>query len=71
VTKGCVYAATGVSILRDVFVGERIVLTIQSVDNHHQIDIESTKLDFVTPSRCKKNVMRFLELWAFYPVNSY
>jgi hypothetical protein len=70
-TESYVYAATGVSIIGSLFVGERIVLTIKSVHNHHQIDIESTKLDFVTPSRCKKNVMRFLELWAFYPADGH
>ena len=70
-TESYVYAATGVSIIGDLFVGERIVLVIRSDGNHHQIDIESTKLDFLTPSRCKKNVIRFLELWAFYPANSH
>jgi hypothetical protein len=48
-------------------VGERLVATIRSVGSRHEVKIESVKLDYVTPSRSKKNVMRFLELWAFYP----
>ena len=66
----CIYAATGAQIIANVFVGERIVLTIRSAGSRHKVDMVSLKLDYVTPSRSKKNVMRFLELWAFYPNSS-
>jgi hypothetical protein len=69
-TVTCIYAATGVPIIGPIFVGERIALTIQSAGSRHKVEIESLKLDYVTPSRSKKNVMRFLELWAFYPSSS-
>jgi hypothetical protein len=66
-TDTCIYAAAGASIIGNVFVGERLTVTIQSAGSRHEVEIRSVKLDYVTPSRSKKNVMRFLELWAFYP----
>jgi|SRR4051794_15795906 hypothetical protein len=59
-------AAAGLVILGNFF-GEFVEVTIASNGDCHEVRVHSLKMDWITPSRSKRNVTRFLELWAAYP----
>lgn len=47
-----------------MFVGEHLKVGLQRIDDDTvQIVAESIKLDYVTPSRSRRNVLIFLEAW--------
>ena len=62
-----IIAATGLLLFSNAFLGEFITVQIYDSPIGHAVTIESMKLDYATPSRSKKNVVRFMEMWAFFP----
>jgi hypothetical protein len=63
-----ILAATGVSFGKDMWMGEVIWVTLsQKHPGHVRVVIRSIKTDFVSRSRSRRNVLRFLESWASLP----
>jgi hypothetical protein len=62
-----VHAATGVQLATRLFIGEYLRVRIKQDDGSTVAVIaESVKLDYVTPSRSRRNVLEFLEAWLPY-----
>jgi hypothetical protein len=65
-----ILAATGVSFGKDMWMGEVIWVTLtDEVQGHVRVVIRSTKADFISRSRSRRNVVTFLESWASFPGN--
>lgn len=63
-----VLAATGVSFGRDLWKGEVIWVTVTNESaGHVRVVIRSTKTDFISRSRSRRNVLAFLESWVSFP----
>ncbi|GAB3443190.1 hypothetical protein GCM10027517_21340 [Phycicoccus ginsengisoli] len=63
-----VLAATGVSFGKDMWLGEVIWVTLSDgSEGNVRVVIRSTKADFVSRSRSRRNVVTFLESWASFP----
>ncbi len=66
---GCrILAATGVSFGKDRWLGEVIWVTLSDeTPGHVRVCVRSTKTDFASRSRSRRNVVTFLESWASFP----
>jgi hypothetical protein len=62
-----IVAATGV-MLGPIWLGNRVVVTTHRTPGGRVlVTVTSTKLDYVTTSRSKKDIVRFLSSWVFTP----
>jgi hypothetical protein len=65
-----ILAYTGIGVLfRNWFMGEVIWVTISPRGELLDVQITSTKADFVSRSRSDRNLSRFLESWSAFPPN--
>lgn len=63
-----ILAATGVSFGKDMWMGEVIWVAVSAEDpDHVRVVVRCIKTDFVSRSRSRRNVLRFLESWASFP----
>ncbi|GAA2470853.1 hypothetical protein [Terrabacter carboxydivorans] len=63
-----ILAATGVSFGQDMWMGEIIWVAVSEQHlGQVRVVVRSIKTDFVSRSRSRRNVLRFLESWASFP----
>ncbi len=63
-----ILAATGVSFGKDRWLGEVIWVTLSDeTPGHVRVCVRSTKTDFASRSRSRRNVVTFVESWAHFP----
>jgi hypothetical protein len=62
-----IHGATGSRILSSLFLGEYVTVEVANRSGQCRVRVESTKLDFLTPTRSRRNVADYLQGWITFP----